>query len=151
MARTPIRGLVAIEGRLPSSGLFGAGKESQVRRVPVTGREGVEVVMVPGVLLGAEDLLDGSVGTIGDPARRGGGHHPLNAVVCVLCARATSCKARENRENKPLSCHKASCSFSAFLPPLGPHRAYQLSGESIADSTAGAENIPDLCPPSLLS
>src|SRR5580704_15753089 len=59
MAGTGIRGFVAVERRLPAAGLLGSGEESQVGRVPVTGHEGVEVVMVPGLLLGAEDVLDG--------------------------------------------------------------------------------------------
>src|ERR1035437_3338687 len=61
MPRTRIRCSIAVQRRLPSTGLFGASKEGQFRGVPVARHEAVEVVLVPGILLRAEDVLDGII------------------------------------------------------------------------------------------
>src|ERR1017187_8775527 len=59
MAGTRIGRLIAVQGRWPSTGLLGAGEESQVGGVPVSRHESVKVVMIPCVLLGAQDVFNG--------------------------------------------------------------------------------------------
>ena len=66
VARAGVGGAITIERGLPSAGLFGVGEEREVGRIPVAGHEGVEVVMVPGVLLVEEDVLDGGAGVGAD-------------------------------------------------------------------------------------
>src|ERR1700691_5732400 len=59
--RTRIRRAVTLERGLPSVTLVRAREKSQVRRIPVTSHEGVEIVAVPGVLLCVQHGLDGSL------------------------------------------------------------------------------------------
>src|SRR5215467_3766809 len=59
VAGARISSLVAVERGLPAAGRFRIGEESEFGRVPVAGHECIEVVAVPGVLLGMENLLDG--------------------------------------------------------------------------------------------
>ena len=55
-----IHRFVALERRLPSVILFRAGEKGQFGRMPVTGHEAVEVVVIPCILLSVKHLLDGS-------------------------------------------------------------------------------------------
>src|SRR5580704_17913329 len=72
MAGTGVPGFVAVDRGLPAMLLFVAGEKSEIRRIPVSGQEGVEVVTVPGVLLGDKDLFDSGfrVGGRGPALRR---------------------------------------------------------------------------------
>src|SRR5579864_518594 len=49
---------VASQSRLPSTGLRGTGKESEVGRMPVTLHERFQLAMVPGFHLGDQEMLD---------------------------------------------------------------------------------------------
>ena len=62
MSRTVVGGPIAIQGRLPAAGLFTAGKECQFGGVPIACHEAVKVVMIPGILLVAQDMLNGGLG-----------------------------------------------------------------------------------------
>src|SRR5579863_4795392 len=59
--RTRVRCAVAVDRGLPSLALGGAGEKRQLRRIPVTGHEGLEIVAVPGVLLRAQYIFDGGL------------------------------------------------------------------------------------------
>src|ERR1700728_3865494 len=69
MARAGIRCPVAIQRRLPACGLLAARKESQVWRVPVARHEAVQVVMIPRVLLRAQNVLNDVFVIVGSLAR----------------------------------------------------------------------------------
>src|SRR5713101_2249095 len=52
---------------LPSATFFRAGKERELRRIPVACHEGFQIVLVPRLLLRAEDVLHGSFGSAVTP------------------------------------------------------------------------------------
>ena len=64
VAGTGVRSAIPLDRGLPSSGFFCPREERQVGRVPVAGHKGVKVVMIPGILLGQEDVLDGGFGIV---------------------------------------------------------------------------------------
>lgn len=72
--RARVGGAVVVEGLLPSAIFVAAREECQVGGVPVSGHEGLEIVTIPGVLLGVEDGGDGGglVGGRGCGLRGGG-------------------------------------------------------------------------------
>src|SRR5579862_175951 len=65
VARTGVSRAIAIERSLPSARLFCIGKERELGRIPVAGHECVEIVTIPGVLLGEQNLLDTGAGVTG--------------------------------------------------------------------------------------
>ena len=70
--RTVVGCAVAIQRRLPAGSFFAPRKESQFWRVPVASHEAVEIVMVPGFLLGVQDVFDGRLFVAGRGLRRRG-------------------------------------------------------------------------------
>src|SRR6516165_9517168 len=62
VAGTLIGRFIAIHSFLPSVTFVRSREERQFRRLPVSGHEGVEVVMVPRILLRSENLFYGRLG-----------------------------------------------------------------------------------------